>query len=541
MNPDELLAGAVEPSAPRNSRGQYLMAGADGVVAGRTRATTFADAMANTFGLHAWQLRVVAKGMSQRPDLVALAAATPLEDKAAFAPIVAAALELGGGNSAARLGTAFHAFAQRAAEGALSAESVPEDMRGALTAYFAEIRRCGIREDTELMERSVFNATYDLGGTFDRIWTLDAACPLCGRDQVVADIKTGSDLKYAEREIAIQLALYANADAMFERGSAERFEPMPAVCRHVGLIAHVPRGKAECHIERIDLSRGWAAARLAAEVREWQQAKFLRTPYIPSDRAARRDAVQAQPEPLSEERVTALAERGAEMLAGVSLASFADAVTTSNPRSEPESAIRFSNNPVKLSQYSITTPVELGLVEASSAESTADEAVVGSLLPVAEPPIDPDTEAEELARQLKKSKSRLQELARQLMKQPGNNPIKLNQYAIKIAGEIVRHPAWPGFRDDIMTDAGSDVALNRMWGRISAQLDAIEAEDGPELVGPPRLAAPDEKTEHSYWLARVEAAKSKQELASVWREAQDAGFTWTDTLNASALSRLSEM
>lgn len=537
---DDVLATPAGP--PRDGRGRYLMADESGQVAPRTRVTTFAEAMSDTFSLTAWKQRVTARGMALRPDLCAVAAATPADDKVAYREIVDSAFDAGGGNTSARMGTAFHALAQQAASGdaTLNYETVPESLRPMLSAYFAELGRLGIREQPELMERSVYCATYDVGGTFDRIYRLPEPCTLCRSLLVIGDIKTGATLAYSEREIAIQLAVYANSDIMFERGSAERFEPMPLVCRHFALVAHVPQGLAECHIERIDISRGWAAARLAAEVRSWRGTKHLRTPYIPpADESADRH-VRPGNEPWIKSSVTPMAVKN-----------FAD--TANNPPTYEPLARDLIGRSVSPAQETTATALAEQGVEmlAKAAKMTLTDQQ-------GEPPIDPDTEAAELFSHMKKSKPKIQELARQMMAASPGRDIKLNQYAIKIAGEIVRHPAWPGFRGRIMgTVPSTNVApptpsrdeppsvpeLSPQAQAITNNIAAIKeqfdwASQEPQ-TNPFEIQQP--VRDEAFYIAAIKDAPSKAALAQLWQNAQADGVIWSDMLNRAGLARMNEI
>jgi len=66
----------VEPS--RDHYGRYLLPDpATGEERAWTRATTWARTLSDMTGLHKWECRMVARGITLRPDLYALAAAAP--------------------------------------------------------------------------------------------------------------------------------------------------------------------------------------------------------------------------------------------------------------------------------------------------------------------------------------------------------------------------------------------------------------------------------------------------------------------------------
>lgn len=539
---------------PRNGRGQYLMADESGHVAPRTRATTFADTLANPFSLHQWRMRVVAKGMSLRPDLVAVAASTHIEDKNTFAEVVAAAFDRGGGNDAARQGTALHAFVTGLANGSLTENEVPAELIHDVHAYFRELARLGITEDTAYMERAVYNGTYDVGGTFDRIYTL------ADGSRVIGDIKTGSDLSFGEHEFAVQLALYANADIMFQQGSAELGEPMPDVRKDFALIVHVPQGRGEAHVERIDIGLGWWAARVCAEARTWRSTKTIRTPYLPGN---------SQPE--LRQRVDTLDERpllAREMGIGAPwLPSDITPPSTMYPNGGPDP---FDNKPPD--QFFAVLPDVQGEVSGvyDPVKLPAEAMEKLAALPVDEESAQTDemldAEADQLFAKMKKAKPKIQDLARRVMK--GGPDIKLNTYGINICKAIVRHPNWPAFAADdnwTIPDPAPKVTITAENGKIdrstlspqtqqimadaeaiAAQIDSARA--AVKSFGANHLGSSDNpftqyptiepQFNEAYYLHQIDQAADKTALAALWQHAQDHGVPWTDALNAAGLQRM---
>lgn len=550
MTTPEQFLNQQHYETPRNGRGQYLMADESGHVAPRTRATTFADTLANPFSLHQWKMRVVAKGMSLRPDLVAVAASTHIEDKKAFADVVEAAFDRGGGNDAARQGTALHAFVTGLANGQLTENDVPADMIHDVHAYFRELARLGITEDTAYMERAVYNGTYDVGGTFDRIYTL------ADGSRVIGDIKTGADLSFGEHEFAVQLALYAHADIMFQPGSAELGEPMPDVRRDFALLIHVPQGRGEAHVERIDIGLGWWAARVCAEARTWRSTKTIRTPYHPGN---------SQPEPS-----TMYPNGGTDPFEQPWLPSNIAPAST-RCKSTVDAPIEWSASfDGKLSDEGAKALVKVGM--------TNEQGQVIPLQPI-ETVYDPehggevqldkpqygqaqktdanfDAEADQLFVKLKKAKPKIQDLARRVMK--GGLDIKLNTYGINICKAIVRHPNWPAFAAEnnwtipdptpkvaVATENGSidRSTLSPQTQQIMANVDAIKSfgMSGNDVVNPFNSTSTPVAPglfDEVYYLNQVDQAESKEALAALWQHAQDHNQPWTDALNAAGLMRM---
>ncbi|MGH8377989.1 MAG: hypothetical protein ACRER7_03455, partial [Gammaproteobacteria bacterium] len=73
--------------------------------------------------------------------------------------------------------------------------------------------------------------------------------------------------------------IYANAGELMDY-STNSVVPMPPVRKDFALIIHTRPGSGECRIFRVDIARGWAAARIAVELREWRKAGGLVAPYI---------------------------------------------------------------------------------------------------------------------------------------------------------------------------------------------------------------------------------------------------------------------
>lgn len=265
---------AVQAEPKRDRYGRYLLPATSG---GKkempwTRATTFAKSVADTFGLTQWEARMVAAGIGMRRDLYALAAATPIDDKEKLNRIAKDAKEAAAASSGANLGTALHSFTEALDRG--EPVSPPEPWDRDLTAYQAALADAGIVAVPEWIERIVVVPDLQVAGTLDRIVRLAD-----GR-QVIADVKTGKDLSYSWGEISIQLALYANATAMWNPHT-DQYEPMPDVAKNIAIVMHLPAGKATCTLWQVDIAAGWEAAELCRQVRAWRTRKGLAAGYTP--------------------------------------------------------------------------------------------------------------------------------------------------------------------------------------------------------------------------------------------------------------------
>lgn len=251
---DEIPA---RPEPQRDRYGRYLIDGKP-----RTRVTTFAGAIADKASLIPWAQARAVRGVVERPDLLAAAAAA-MDDERALRKVCEEAKEVGGATAAATLGTALHRMTELADLGLptpeLHADRVGE-YRACLAAHRVEILPDWV-ETVLLVDR------FDLAGTCDRIVMWD------GRPTIL-DLKTGKSLDFGLGEYSIQLALYAHGDHAWDVAKGERLE-LPEIRRDVALIAHLPAQGTGCELVAVDIEAGWAAAELAEGVRAWRKRRDL--------------------------------------------------------------------------------------------------------------------------------------------------------------------------------------------------------------------------------------------------------------------------
>lgn len=259
----ELLSpeGHITPIPPEGARG-----------AGDTpwtRATTFAKSISDTYTLSAWSQRMAVKGLASRADLVLAAAACPVSDKGTLDSIVEQAKDAAAARASANLGTAMHNLTQDVDQGRLTdLSTLPESAQRDLRAYAALLAEHGIEMMPGYTEKTVVNDTFGIAGTFDRIVMYR------GRPTVL-DLKTGRDLQYGWNEIGIQLAIYANADAIFD-WDQEVFLPMPeGLDKATGLVIHLPVGRGVAELYEVSLEAAWAACQLCHDVRKWRSNRKL--------------------------------------------------------------------------------------------------------------------------------------------------------------------------------------------------------------------------------------------------------------------------
>lgn len=265
LNPealDNLNQPSQEVRRDRWGRYQVLPPNADKPV-GYTRATTIAKILDDQSSLMAWNSRMTAIGLAQRPDLVALVATTPQDDKRTLDGIVKRASEAGGATVRRDLGTAIHGMLeQRLADPTFTA---PDPYQGDIEAIIQAVADAGLEFVPGMAERIVVNDDIQVAGTFDLLLTN-------GDETFIADLKTGSSVKYGGLAFAIQLSIYAHAHNLYTQGPAKDGsqdirEPMPDVSKSVGIIIHCQPASGEVTLHWLDLEAGTEALHIALEVK----------------------------------------------------------------------------------------------------------------------------------------------------------------------------------------------------------------------------------------------------------------------------------
>lgn len=254
---------------PRRDRyGRYLIVPPSGGEAvAHTRTTTVAKVLDDTENLDKWKQRNVAKGLVTRPDLFALAQATPATDKSTLNRVCKDAIEASTASSRANIGSAVHAFTEQIDRG--EDVAVPPPWDADVRAYRECCAEYGIEVQPNWIECiAVCEALAEpVAGTIDRIVRWNGS-------HAIADLKTGRDLTWSWRSIAIQLAIYSRADSLYDP-EVEQHLPIPAVNQDHGIVFHLPAGEGVCTPYRIDLNAGWEAAIQSVDVRAWRKRRDL--------------------------------------------------------------------------------------------------------------------------------------------------------------------------------------------------------------------------------------------------------------------------
>jgi hypothetical protein len=282
--------------APKDRWGRYKISDpATGKERGYTRVTTIAKVLDDSSSLADWKTRMAITGIVQRADLLAQAS-TSLDDRSKLNKIANDAIEAAGAYSRANLGTALHSITQQ-----LDLGMKPQILAGLqsdIETYVASIAAWDFKMKKEWIEILLINDEYEYAGTADRIVTTRDG-KIC-----IFDLKTGTDLSYSFGSIAVQLAMYANADWIYDWKTGER-TPLPeGLDMKEGIICHLPAGEADCKFYTVDLEAGWEAAKMSFATRNWRKRKDLFKPYTFSDEKRRVVEPVVNPTPQADDSVS---------------------------------------------------------------------------------------------------------------------------------------------------------------------------------------------------------------------------------------------
>jgi hypothetical protein len=266
-----LVPPPARPEPERDRHGRYKIPDpVTGEERTWVRATTWARTVSDVFALHGWEKRMVALGLAQRPDLLLRVAAVAEPDstqgKNQLDRLVEQAREHAKAGARANLGTALHAFTE-AIDLGRPLPQVPPPFDRDIAAYRAAM--AAVEVSRNYVEKVCVVRELGVAGTMDRVVRFKQA-----RLPMIGDLKAGADLKRSWNEIAIQLALYAHADTIYDPTSG-RHHQMLAVDQDRALVIHLPAGEGRCTLYLVDIAAGWEMARLCGVVREWRARRDL--------------------------------------------------------------------------------------------------------------------------------------------------------------------------------------------------------------------------------------------------------------------------
>lgn len=260
-----------------------------------TRVTTLADTLESRYNLERWGERMTVKGMAMRSDLVAMAASLnpdDEQDKKTLNKVARDAKEAAGSSRGANLGTALHRLTELADAGR---EVQPGSLAGELNAYRTLMASRGWRVVPAYLERIVCVPVLGCAGRLDKLLELSGDSRL-----MVGDLKSQKSMDFGGLKIAIQLAIYSHAYAMWDE-EAERWEDPPPINQEEAAVLWAPIGQNLCEPYRVDLVRGWHWALESWKTREGRKEKLV-TPW---------PEVMQPPAALEATRITMYGDAGA--------------------------------------------------------------------------------------------------------------------------------------------------------------------------------------------------------------------------------------
>lgn len=271
---DDPFGIEMPESAARLRNGRYYFpepgAEDEGDVA-HTRMTNRVKKLADNYALELWNARQILAGIALDESLYMKLVAIPdfdsKEGRAELHEIAALAKERAGGNTGARMGTAYHGMTENLDRGNAASRRLPSRYQPKMLAYQEALRRHRLAVVPEYIERRV-RVAHDLVGTLDRI----LMCELTGK-LYIGDLKTQKKF-WSYTEIAPQLAGYANASHAWD-DVTQSWEEMPKVEKDVAIVIWMPHthpsGNDEVEIHDVRIDRAWeVAVPLAEKVKDWQ-------------------------------------------------------------------------------------------------------------------------------------------------------------------------------------------------------------------------------------------------------------------------------
>lgn len=237
---------------------------------GYTRATTITKTLDDQSSLISWNASRTALGLVAQPHLFAAIAACDPENKKELYELCEKAAEAGGSATRRDQGTAIHKFLERKIEDATYNPPAPYDQD--VVSILTALENAGLQIADGYSEFVVVNHSLKIAGTAD-LAVIDAK-----GNWYIADLKTGSSVKYGAQAWAIQLHIYATGDAIYHHqlNESDDYETeLPNFDKTRGVIIHCEPASGKTNLHWIDLETGRQGLELALAVRQHRNAKPL--------------------------------------------------------------------------------------------------------------------------------------------------------------------------------------------------------------------------------------------------------------------------
>lgn len=231
-----------------------------------TRVSTLSKALSDSTGLTKWKMRMVLRGATQRPDLLAVAMSSDSDRD--LDNVAQRMLDAAGSSAKANIGTAIHKFCEAYDRGLTPI--APPEYKPVLDAY----RRATDGFAWLGIEKFVAVDELQVAGTPDRVVKMPDGRIL------VADIKTGAREPKYPLPTCIQIACYAHGTVYDHTRDNPRLGLLAdfGVSLTTGLMIHLPADGSGCDLYEVDLTAGWLAAQRAVWVRGANKDKTIIKP-----------------------------------------------------------------------------------------------------------------------------------------------------------------------------------------------------------------------------------------------------------------------
>jgi hypothetical protein len=250
------------------------------------RPSTFGGTLVDGFTLEEWKIAQAVIGVTKYEDLYVMANSHPLptepiEQRAPgwwmpFADYGHQGMDAARSMHGAHLGTGFHRWSEQIEAGTLAIDDVPKKFRPHVEHFLRVHAESELGLMPEYMETLVCEITVletrqtkGLCGRLDRLRSHPSGW------MFIDDTKTGKQAPKGLDEIAIQEAVYANAQWHWSGDEVNGFWiPAPKnINKEIAFVTHVPIHQPEmAEIIPIDIAWGWKAAKVVAWVKEYRNA-----------------------------------------------------------------------------------------------------------------------------------------------------------------------------------------------------------------------------------------------------------------------------
>lgn len=255
--PARKTVATVPKEVERDRYGRPKILQPDGSTTAYRRVTTFIDVLEDKYHLTRWELRMVALGLAERPDLMLRVTAADVDDRDILDKVCADAKEAAKGHAKATEGSALHKLTELIDTGQ-KLPPLPANAKASLETYAAAVK--GFRMH-HIEQMTVWDSV-KVAGTPDRIISI-------GRKQqrYIFDLKTGKGVDLGYLKMSMQLGTYAMSK-LYDVETGERSEHGASI--DWGLIAHMPSvedpADASTTLYWVDLRPGRQAVDTAKKV-----------------------------------------------------------------------------------------------------------------------------------------------------------------------------------------------------------------------------------------------------------------------------------